>query len=133
MKLGTSLRSSPLVGHGSTCIEEDVASQVGFFLVFADVESIGFSVDLPVEVADFIPGDVLPVLLELYAKPLVRRSVQTGTKSFNDSFGQNLMVGESRKIFRVEVVGYGGHWVRDLFCKRVELPTLRSLLFLGRP
>ena len=71
MKLGSTFRSCSFVGHGSAGIEEDVASQVGLFLIFADVKAIGLSVDLPVEMANFVSGDVLPVLLELDAETLV--------------------------------------------------------------
>ena len=71
MKLGSTFRPRPLVGHGSTGIEKDVASQVGFFLVFADVKAIGLSVDFPVKVTNFVPMYILSVLLELDAETLV--------------------------------------------------------------
>jgi len=71
MKLGSTFRSCSFVGHGSAGIEEDVASQVGLFLIFADVKAIGLSVDLPVKMANLVSGDVLPVLLELDAETLV--------------------------------------------------------------
>ena len=71
MKLGSAFRSCSFVGHGSAGIEEDVATQVGLFLIFADVKAIGLSVDLPVKMANLVSGDVLPVLLELDAESLV--------------------------------------------------------------
>ena len=71
MKLGSAFRSCSFVGHGSAGIEEDVATQVGLFLIFADVKAIGLSVDLPVKVTNLVSGDVLAVLLELDAESLV--------------------------------------------------------------
>ena len=71
MKLGSAFRSSSLVGHGSAGIEEDVASQVGLFFVFAYEKTIGFSVYLPVEVTNFVSMYILAVLLELDAESLV--------------------------------------------------------------
>ena len=71
MKLRSTFRPCSLVGHGSTGIEKDVASQVGFFLVFADVKAIGLSVDFPVKVTNFVPMYILAVLLELDAETLV--------------------------------------------------------------
>jgi len=71
MKLRSTFRPCSLVGHGSTGIEKDVASQVGFFLVFADVKAIGLSVDFPVKVTNFVPMYILSVLLELDAETLV--------------------------------------------------------------
>ena len=71
MKLGSAFRSCSLVGHGSAGIEEDVASQVGFFFVFAYKKTIGLSVNLPVEVTNFVSMYILAVLLELDAESLV--------------------------------------------------------------
>ena len=71
MKLGSAFRSCSFVGHGSAGIEEDVASQVGFFFVFAYEKTIGFSVYLPVEVTNFVSMYILAVLLELDAETLV--------------------------------------------------------------
>jgi hypothetical protein len=71
MKLGSTFCPCSLVGHGSAGIEEDVASQVGLFLIFADVKAIGLSVDLPVKMANFVSMYILAVLLELDAETLV--------------------------------------------------------------
>ena len=71
MKFGSAFRSCSLVGHGSAGIEEDVASQVGLFFVFAYEKTIGFSVYLPVEVTNFVSMYILAVLLELDAETLV--------------------------------------------------------------
>ena len=71
MKLGSALRSCSFVSHGTTGIEEDVASQVGLFFVFAYEKTIGFSVYLPVEVTNLVSMYILAVLLELDAETLV--------------------------------------------------------------
>ena len=71
MKFGSAFRSCSFVGHGSAGIEEDVASQVGLFFVFAYEKTIGFSVYLPVEVTNFVSMYILAVLLELDAETLV--------------------------------------------------------------
>ena len=101
MKLGSAFRSCSFVGHGSAGIEEDVATQVGLFLIFADVKAIAFTINFPVEVAYFVSGYILAVLLELDAESLVGRAVKSRAESFNHSLRQNLMIGEAREVFRI--------------------------------
>jgi hypothetical protein len=101
VKFGTSFGTGAFVGHRATRIKKYVASKIGFLLVFADVETVALAVYFPVKVPDLVSRDVLPVLLEFYAEPLVRGPVQAVAKSFDHSSCQNLMVGEPSEILRV--------------------------------
>src|SRR5262249_40290752 len=55
-------------GHGARRINEDKQVEVGLLLVLLQVELVGAAVDLPVEVADVVAGDVGAVLGELDAE-----------------------------------------------------------------
>jgi hypothetical protein len=101
MKLAESVGAGSFIGHRSACIEKYVAPEVGFLLVFAYVKTVAFPVDFPVEVSNFISRNVLPVLLEFDAETLVRGAMEPRTKAFHHSSCQDLMVGESGKVFRV--------------------------------
>ena len=93
MELGPTLGTGALVRHRTAGIQKHVAPEVGFLLVFADVETVALAVYLPVQVPDLVTGDVLAVLFELDAETLVRRPVQARAKAFHHPFGQYLMVG----------------------------------------
>ena len=71
MQFTESLCTSAFVGHRATGIEKDVTSQICLFLVFPNVEAIAFFVNFPVEVTNLISGNILAVLLEFDAEPLV--------------------------------------------------------------
>ncbi len=55
------------VVHRLRDIEQNPSPEVGFFLVFLDVEAVGSSEDFPVEVLEVVAGRVFAVLCELDA------------------------------------------------------------------
>ena len=59
------------VGHGGGGVEADGGAEVGFLFVLLDVVAVGAGEDGPVEVFEFVAGDVLAVLGELDGEALV--------------------------------------------------------------
>ena len=68
-----------------------------------------FAEDFPVDVANLIPGNVWAVLLEFHTETLVRGAMQSGTKSFNDALGQDLVVRQASQVLGVQVIRDRGH------------------------
>ncbi len=97
-------RARAAVTHRPAAVEQDGATEVGFFFVLADVESIGLGEDFPVDRADFVPLDVLPVLLEFDAESLVGGTVKAGAEPFHDLSGEYLQAGELTQVVRGEEV-----------------------------
>jgi hypothetical protein len=101
VELGPSFGTGAFISHGTAGIQKYVTPEVGFFFVLAYVESIAFPVDFPIEMSNLVARDILAVLFEFDAEPLVGRAVQPGAKALDHSPRQHLMVGKPREILRV--------------------------------
>ena len=107
---------SPVI-HRAAEIEQQRGAEVRFLLVFADVKAVAAPEDAPVNVPDFIAGDVLAMLLKLDAESLVRRAMQAGAKALDDLARDDLEVADLLQIGGGEEVGDVGHgslWKRNV-------------------
>ena len=105
-------RAAVPVAHRRGRIEQQVAAEVGLFLVLLDVELVAFAEDFPVEVAGIDAGGVLAVLGELDGVATVGRAVLAGEEAFDDEPGGKAEVLELGQRGGVDVFGGGfGHWV----------------------
>jgi hypothetical protein len=109
MQLGSVFGSGSPVSHGTACIKQDVTTEIGLFLIFPNIESIAFPKDLPVNVSNLIPGNILAVLLELHTEAFVRGAMQAGAKAFHHPFGQHLVVSQASQVLGVQVFRDRGH------------------------
>ena len=75
-----------LVGelHGHGGIEDDGSAEVGFLFVELDVVAVGAGVGSPVEVAEFVAGDVFAVFGEFDGEAAVGGFVEAGDDAFDD-------------------------------------------------
>lgn len=101
--------ASAAVAHGAGSIQDDGGAEIGFLVVFADVEAIGAAEDLPVETADFIALDVGAVLAEFDGEAFVGRGVETGGEAFDNGAGEELQMLQAGDVFALKDVGKGGH------------------------
>jgi hypothetical protein len=97
------------VAHGAGGVENDGGAEVGFLVVFADVEAVGAAEDFPVEAADFIALDIGAVLAEFDREAFVGRGVEAGGEAFDDGSGEELQVLQAGDVFALKDVGKGGH------------------------
>src|SRR5262249_46007377 len=81
---------------------KDVAIGVGLPAVFLDIQAIGPSVQLPVDLAYVVAGIVAAVLGEIGAVAQVRRAVQPMHETLDDRARQQLDVGNPRQRLRVD-------------------------------
>ncbi len=81
-------------------VEQDVGTEVGFELVFLDVEAVGAAEDLPVDVPQVVAGDVLAVLGELDAVAVVGAAVHSGDESGNHRARPQVESAQPRENFR---------------------------------
>ena len=72
-----------------------MAAEVGFLLIFTNIEAVRFGKDFPVKSADFIARRVGSVLFKFNAESFVRGTVQSRAKAFHYPSCQNLMVGQT--------------------------------------
>src|SRR5262249_30202418 len=86
------------VGHRAAGVQEQRRAEVRLLLVLADVEAVALAEDPPVDVADLVAGDVLPVLLELDAVALLRRAVQARAEAVDDDAGEDLQAGDLPQV-----------------------------------
>ncbi len=99
----------PAVLHRSAEIEQQRGSEIRLLLVLADVKAIASTENAPVDVPDFVARDVLPVLLEFDAEPLVRRAVQPRAKALDHLPREELEIADLLQISRREKIGDVSH------------------------
>ena len=75
--------------------------------------------------ANLIPGDILAMLLELYAKPLVGGAVQTGAEAFDNLPRKHLVTCQLGEIARSKEFRYLGHPVLRITFVLCSLKALR--------
>ncbi len=115
------------VPHGAADIDEQGRTQIGFFLVFLDVEPVGLAVHLPIEPPNLVPLHVLAVLAELDTESLVRRRVQSGTNPFDDKARQDLQIGNLLQIGWSQKISRSSHdWAESKLCWNWEGPRPRG-------
>ena len=88
----------PAVIHRAAHVEQQRGAEVRFLLVFSNVKAVRTAENAPVDVPDFVAGNVLAVLLELDAEALVGRAVHAGAEAFDDLPGDNLEVADLLEI-----------------------------------
>lgn len=98
----------PAIGHRATAIEQNRAAEIRFFLVLTNVEPIGLAEDFPVDRADLVSTNVLPVFLELDTETFVGRAVKPRAKPLHNLPGEHLEVGEFAQIARGKEIGKVG-------------------------
>jgi hypothetical protein len=65
-------------------VHEYGGSQIGFFLILSDIESIGFPVELPIDGADLIAAYVLAMLFKLDTDTFIGRAMHANIDTFYD-------------------------------------------------
>ena len=78
--------------HGCGVIDQDAASEVGFFLVLLGVESVRPGKDLPVNVSGAFTKIVKLVLSKLDRKAMIRRLMQAGDEAIHQLLGNESQV-----------------------------------------
>ena len=81
--------------HRATLVDYDRATQVCLVLILANVKSIRFTKQLPVNGSCFVAGYVRAMLLELDTGADMMRSVQTAAHTFDNSFREHLQLRNS--------------------------------------
>src|SRR5262249_12196831 len=89
------------VAHRFAGLDQKPADEVGFELVLLEVEAFGAAVDLPVDVADVIAGDVFAMLSELDREPVVLALVPAGDEPLDRLPGAQLQRADAGQGFRV--------------------------------
>ncbi len=100
--LGEGVLRGRLVAHGGGDVEADRRDEVGLLLVLLHVEAVGLAVDLPVEVAEVVPGGVLPVLRELDGEAAVGAPVAPGHEPLDDQTGPEVEPSYAVEDLRVQ-------------------------------
>ena len=98
-------------GHGGGGVEADGGAEVGFLLVLLNVVAVGAGEDGPVEVFEFIAGDVFAVLGELDGEAFVGGFVEAGESAFDDAADGEFEAAELGGLGGAEefvAVGHGG-------------------------
>ena len=85
------------------CVENEVKSQAGLFLVLLDVELVAASEDTPVDVAGVHARGILAVLGELDREPLVGRPVHAAEEPLDRCARGEPQVFQTTQRGRVEV------------------------------
>ncbi len=70
--------------HAAGGIDEQMGLEVGFFLVFLDVVTVGLADGAPVDMADLVPGVILAMLGELDGEALVGTFVDAGEETLDE-------------------------------------------------
>ena len=86
------------VAHRATLVQQNRTTKVRLLLVLSNIESVRLAKHLPITVPNLITAPVGTVFLELDAEPLVRRSMQAGTETFNYLSRQHLQIGQFAKV-----------------------------------
>ena len=97
------------VGHAGRRVDQQSAPQVGVFFVLLDVESVLATPDFPVDVAQVVARDVLPVLNELDGLAEVGTAVHAREESFDHVSSPELHRGDAPDCFRMQIVFGIGH------------------------
>ena len=71
-----------------------MATKIGFFLKFLDIEAVGATVEFPIDMADTFAGIVLTVFGELHRETMKRAFVQACDKALHHLGGKQLQRGE---------------------------------------
>ena len=95
-------RAPLLKPHRATGVQQQIALQVGLFLVPLDVEAVRFTQGLPVQVAQGIALHVRAVLGEFNGKAVVGTAVQAGDESLDDESCYQVEASEARDDLRLE-------------------------------
>jgi hypothetical protein len=77
--------------------------KIGLFQILLEINLVGLGEDFPIDVADVVAGDVLPMLGEFDGDSLIRRAVHAGHEAFDDEAGAQVERGDARQRARVEV------------------------------
>jgi hypothetical protein len=93
------------VAHRSGCINQDDKIEVRLLLMLLQLELVGSSEDLPIEVAEVITGHVGTMLGKLDGQALVRRAMGAGGEPFDDHLRPQLETGETCQGLGVEIDG----------------------------
>ena len=88
-----------------------MALEIGLFLVFLDVESIGFRPDFPVDVPDVITRGVFPMRRKFNRKSVVGTLVLPGQKTFHHQSRAHIHPLDTVECFGVKMAwrGWAGH------------------------
>ncbi len=79
--------------------------EIGLLLVLLDIEAVRAPEDLPVDVANIIPGDIFPVLGELDTEAVIRAAMKSRDEPFDDKPGLELQPGDPVEDLRIKVLG----------------------------
>src|SRR5581483_9300715 len=80
-------RVRTLVVHAGAAVEDERGLEVRLLLVLLDMVAVGAGIDLPVNVAYLIAGNVVAMLRELDAAAPVRAFVHPGDDALDDGAG----------------------------------------------
>jgi hypothetical protein len=97
--LRESLGARACVLHRSALIEYQRTTQIGLIFVLANVESIGFAKEFPIDASDFVAGNVGTMFFELDAGSDQAGSMDTAADSFDDFARKELQLRETRDVF----------------------------------
>ena len=84
--------------------KQQIAREVGFFLVLLEIELVGFAEHFPIDVAHVVAGHVFAVLGELDAEAVVRAAMHAGNVPFDNMPGTQLQTVELSQRLRIEIL-----------------------------
>ena len=103
-------QAARLVVHARRGIDHQRQPQAGFLLKFLDVQPVLPGPHFPVDAAQIIPADILPVLEKFDRLPLVGALVQAGEHPLHDSPGTQLKPRDAGNRLRMQIsFGSGRH------------------------
>ena len=98
-----------MVSHGTTGINHEVEVDVGVFPIGFGQKLSPFRIDLPIDQLQVLPGNIISVLEEFSATPVVQTSMQTRQHPLDDQSGEQRIVFYLGQPSRIQEVLIDSH------------------------
>ena len=86
----TQRRLGSPIAHALAGVQDEIADKIGLLLVLLQVILVGFSEDLPINLAQIIAGHVFAVLCELDRESVIRAFVDSRHVAFDNRLSAQL-------------------------------------------